>query len=194
MGTNSINWGVTMSFIDLMSNDVWTEADIIRRTESMIRSEYSLEHETILNRKALGSTLGTYQLTEEDQYELMRYTAVAENARVECQKAIHDMNVLQQVFAYEEAEKVLSVMSLEDALLFIETLRPEELVNEENGEILNNEELEAYDKSYDEASRVISQYGNNIEQNALDRFQAQTTIDSATDEVVEVVNMRKNTF
>lgn len=183
-----------MSFIDLMSNDVWTEADIIRRTESMIRSEYSLEHETILNRKVLGSTLGTYQLTEEDQYELMRYTAVAENARVEYQKAIHDMNVLQQVFAYEEAEKVLSVMSLEDALLFIETLRPEELVNEENGEILNNEELEAYDKSYDEASRVISQYGNNIEQNVLDRFQAQTTIDSATDEVVEVVNMRKNTF
>lgn len=183
-----------MSFIDLKSNDVWSDADILRRTESMIRSEFSLEEETILNRKALGSALGTYQLTEEEQYEMVRYTAVAENARVEYQKAIHDMNVLKQVFAYEEAEKILSVMSLEDALLFIETLRPEELISEETGEILNNEELEAYDKSYDEASRVISRYGNNIEQNVLHRSQAQTTIDSATDEVVEVVNMRKNTL
>ena len=183
-----------MSFIDLMSNDIWTEADILRRTESMIRSEFSLESESVLNRKATGTALGTYTLSEDEIYELIRYTAVAENARVEYQKAIHDMNMLKQVFAYEEAENILSVMSLEDALLFIETLRPEELISEETGEILNNEELEAYDKSYDEASRVILQYGNNIEQNVLNRSQAQTTIDSATDEVVEVVNMRKNTL
>lgn len=183
-----------MSFIDLKSNDVWSDADILRRTESMIRSEFSLEEETILNRKALGSALGTYQLTEEEQYELVRYTAVAENARVEYQKAIHDMSVLKQVFVYEEAEKVLSVMSLEDALLFVKTPRPEELINEETGEILNREELEAYDKSYDEASNVILKYGSDIDQNESDRSQAQTTIDSATDEVIVVVNMRKNTL
>lgn len=180
-----------MSFIDLMSNDIWTEADILRRTESMIRSEFSLESESILNRKATAATLDNYTLSEDEIYELVRYTAVAENARVEYQNAVKDMHLLHEVFKYEEAERVLSHMTLVDALAFVKTPRLTEIVNEETGEVVNQEELSAYDTTYNGAVSVISLYGDDIARNKADREEAQSVIDSASEGVKQVVEQRK---
>lgn len=188
MGTNSSNKDTTMSFINLMSNDVWSDADILRRTESMIRAEFSLDEETILNRKALGKALGTYEPTEEEQYELVRYTAVAENARVEYQAAVADMNLLKEVFVYEDASRVLNEMTLADAQAFIETPRPEEIFDEE-GNVTNQDELNVYDAAYNEAQQVISKY-ESIEQNESARASAQQVIDNSSQDVKDLFLLR----
>ena len=97
-----------MSFVDLMANDFWSEADIVRRTEALIRSEFSQEAETILNRKVLGMTLGTYQASDAEQAELLRYSEVAQSAQAEGLVARGDMDLLGQVFILEQAQRRLN--------------------------------------------------------------------------------------
>ena len=97
-----------MSFVDLMANDVWSEADIIRRTEAMIRSEFPAEGETILNRKITGAALGQYVLSQAEMIEVGRYKAVAEAAQIEGAAARADMALLAQVLAYEAALRDLA--------------------------------------------------------------------------------------
>ncbi len=97
-----------MSFIDLMANDVWSEADIIRRTEAMIRSEFPAEVETILNRKITGAALGQYVLSQAEMIEVGRYKAVAEAAQIEGAAARADMALLAKVLAYEAALRRLA--------------------------------------------------------------------------------------
>ena len=97
-----------MSFVDLMANDVWSEADIIRRTEAMIRSEFPAEVETILNRKIVASGMGQYELTQAEMIEVGRYKAVAEAAQIEGAAARADMALLAQVLAYEAALRALA--------------------------------------------------------------------------------------
>lgn len=178
-----------MSFIDLMSNDHWTAADIQRRTEFIIRSDFSLEDETILNRKALGMALGTYELTESEAYELQRYTAVAENARIEYNSAFADMNLLNQVFKIEEAKKIQKLTPLDEAIEFLETEVPEEILDEE-GTITNQKEITTYNENLNKAQQTISLYGSNIEayQDALNK--ANITVENATEEEINLYNLR----
>ncbi len=97
-----------MSFVNLIANDVWSETDIVRRTEALIRSEFSLEAETILNRKVLGITMGTYSASEAEQADLVRYAQVAEAAQLEGVVARTDMDLLSQVFILEQAQRRLN--------------------------------------------------------------------------------------
>lgn len=97
-----------MSFVNLLANDVWSEADIVRRTEAMIRSEFSADAETILNRKVSGMALGAYKPSAADQVEIARYNKTAHDAQVAGAKARADMALLQQVFAIEAAARRLS--------------------------------------------------------------------------------------
>lgn len=113
------------SFINLMADDIWSEADIIRRTEAMIRSEFSLEVETILNRKVSGMALGIYQPTVEEQIEIGRYQAAAQQAQAAGNAARADMALLHRVFVLESADRRLSQpLPPEDAT-------PEELAADE---------------------------------------------------------------
>ena len=98
-----------MSFVDLMANDIWSDADMTRRTEAMIRSEFSLEAETILNRKALGLSLGTYAPTPADQAEMQRYSQVAYAAQQAGVEARADMALLLEVFPMEDAQRRLDM-------------------------------------------------------------------------------------
>lgn len=105
-----------MSFINMMANDVWTEADIIRRTEAMIRSECSPELEAVINRKATGAALGAYVLTESDAAEMNRYAAVSAAAKTAGDEARADMALLLQVFPVEAAERRLAQPVVEPEL------------------------------------------------------------------------------
>lgn len=101
-----------MSFVDLMANDAWSDADILRRTEAMIRSEFSAEAEAIINRKAMGLALGTYQPTAEEFVELGRYQSVIEAARMAGNAARADMARLRVVMEMEQAARRLSQPAL----------------------------------------------------------------------------------
>jgi hypothetical protein len=92
------------SFIDLMANDVWSDADITRRTEAMIRTEFSAEAETILNRKALGLAMGNYEPSMQDLMDMARYNSVAMAAQAAGIAARADMALLLQALALEEAQ------------------------------------------------------------------------------------------
>jgi hypothetical protein len=90
-----------MSFVDVMANDVWTAADIVRRTEAIVRSQFSAEDEQILNRKVTGQMLGQYTLTPDEQAELSAFAAATEAARLQGSAARADMALLAQALAVE---------------------------------------------------------------------------------------------
>lgn len=91
------------SFVNLMADDVWSEADIVSRTEAIIRGQFSRETEDILNRKVTGVLLGQYTLSPTEQADLGRYAAASEQARAEGVAARADMALLLQALALEAA-------------------------------------------------------------------------------------------
>lgn len=95
------------SFINLMSDDVWSDADITRRTEAMVRAEFSADAEIILNRKVSGHGLGAYALTAEDAAEIQRFNAVVQAAAAAGALAHVDMAQLAQALAVEAAQAQL---------------------------------------------------------------------------------------
>lgn len=101
------------SFINLMANDVWSEADIVRHTEAMIYSQFSREQESILNRKATGAALGQYELTTSEMADLARYAQVTEDARQAGNAARQDMALLLQVLEVESAMRRLALPEVE---------------------------------------------------------------------------------
>lgn len=97
-----------MSFVDMMADRIWTDAEITNRTEAMVRSVMSLADELVLNRKVQGAALGQYTLTAEDQADMERLAQAGFAARQAGIEARYDMLVLNEVFEVEKAEKILA--------------------------------------------------------------------------------------
>ncbi len=97
-----------MSFIDLQGDVVWSEADITARTEAMVHAEFSVQEETILNRKVTGTVLGQWQMTPQEQGDLMRYAAVCLQAKQAGAEARADNALLRQALAVEAALRRLA--------------------------------------------------------------------------------------
>ena len=96
------------SFINMMANDVWSDVDIVHRTEAMIASEFSTSATAILNRKVTAATIGQYTLTEAEQLEIARYAQVCHAAAAEGIEARKDMALLQSALNYEKAHAVVT--------------------------------------------------------------------------------------
>lgn len=190
-----------MSFINLMANDIWSDADITRRTESMIRSEFGLDDETILNRKVLGISLGTYTPSQKDLADIERYNSVAIAAQLEGVAARQDMALLLQVFPLEEAQRRLDKPSIQSAWEFLQSTEPEPIV--ENDVVINQEDIDKYKAEKEIAFLVIQPYlielngemtidVSAIEKDNEERKAAQSVIDNASVEVRELFDLRKN--
>lgn len=198
------------SFINLMADDIWSEADIIRRTEAMIRSEFSLEVETILNRKVSGMSLGTYQPTEQDLADMARYDQVAKAAQAAGLAARADMALLLQVFPLETSQRRLDRMALSAAWDRLQLPKVQPVIDEATGQVTNADEI-ARDKEEREAARAVvaphlipdpsatPEEGEEapmvldpaaLEQDNAERAAAQGVIDTAAPEVVELFERR----
>lgn len=92
-----------MSFIDLMSHTIFTESDILKRTESMIRTYYSREQENILNRKMTGVMTGTYTLSESESMEIQDFSIKIMQARQVNIKATADNELLKKIIEVEKS-------------------------------------------------------------------------------------------
>jgi len=138
-----------MSFINLMANDIWPDADITRRTEAMVRTEFSLEAETILNRKVAGISLGQYTPTDADLDEMARFKVVVDDAQAAGVAARADMALLLDTMAYETAMKRLA-----------QPLPPEDATDEEKA------------------------------QDAAERAAAQSVVDAASQQVIDLYELR----
>jgi hypothetical protein len=98
------------SFVNLMGFDVWSEADIINRTEAMLRSKYSVQEELILNRKIAGMELGLYTMTPDEQAEMNDFNVTVFTSRAAGDAARADMALLQQALNVEAAQTALNAL------------------------------------------------------------------------------------
>lgn len=103
-----------MSFINLMADDVWSEADIINRTEAMIAAEFPPAQHAILQRKVQGQGLGVYELTLAEQAQLQRYGQISAEAGALADAARADMALLAQALAMEAAFRELAAIPDDD--------------------------------------------------------------------------------
>lgn len=104
-----------MSFIDLLSNTIWSESDIINRTEAMIASEFPPTRVNILQRKLQGQIVGQYTLTEQESLDVQHYTQVAYLAGVEADSARADNILLSKTIEYEKAKMRFNLPVVEDS-------------------------------------------------------------------------------
>ena len=212
----------TMSFVNLMANDVWSDADILRRTESMIRSEFSQDAETILNRKVMGMQLGTYTPTEEEMAELARYNSTVLAAQAEGVQARIDMALLNQVFPLEDAQRRLDRMSLTVAWDRLQLPVVEPIIDEITQAVTNAAEIaqdtmeramaqsaidpyiireelvdSALDSALDSAGAPVMPPVLDpvaVERDNAERAAAQAVIDNAPEDVKNLFDLRKTRY
>ena len=104
------------SFINLLGSDVWSEADIVNRTESMLRSEVSVAAEGILNRKIQGAMLGQYTLSLQEQAEIGHFAQITAMAQQAGEAARADMALLRNTLMLEAAQRrLLQPEAIDDA-------------------------------------------------------------------------------
>jgi hypothetical protein len=97
-----------MSFINLMASNVWSAADIVRRTEAELHGQISKESELILSRKMIGFSLGLMIPTAEEAAELTLYEMAAYQAQESGIAARSDMALLQSALDHEAAQRRLA--------------------------------------------------------------------------------------
>lgn len=138
-----------MSFINMLSNDIWTEQDITNRTEAMVRSVISVQDELVLNRKIQGAALNKYQLTQADAAQMELLAQAGYTAQQEGIAARTDMALLLQVFEVESAKKRLSLPAVEPEL-------------DEEGNVLNQEQIDIDLEERTKAQEVVSSASEDV--------------------------------
>lgn len=101
------------SFVNLLANDIWSDADITRRTEAMIRSHFSETQELILQRKIAGAQSGQYILTNEDKNDIARFQQVVLEAQQAGIDARQDMILLNEILIVEKSYQRLRLPLVE---------------------------------------------------------------------------------
>lgn len=123
-----------MSFVNMMSNDVWSSADIDNKVQALIRSRFSAEDELKAARLARLANPSA-----EDQ----AFTAAVDTWIADCvqqgRQARADMALLLEVFDVEAAERRLALPVVEPEL-------------DEEGNIINQDAIDA-----DQAERTAAQ-------------------------------------
>jgi hypothetical protein len=101
-----------MSFINLMGNDVWTDADIKARLHAEIRSEVTELTEIELNRALQGAMLGMHTLTQHERENIAHFKAATDRVDALGMSARADMILLSETMMVESARNRLSVTEL----------------------------------------------------------------------------------
>jgi hypothetical protein len=104
-----------MSFVDLLGDHVWTETDIVNRTEAMVRAVTPVIQQQIITRKVTAALIGKWELTPAEKAENDAYEQACIEAHQAGQAARRDMALLQRAFNYERAALLLSVPPADDA-------------------------------------------------------------------------------
>ena len=93
-----------MSFINLMADDVWTDADITNRARATIASAVSEARQNELRTIMLGHVAGLRTATPAELAEIMQVKALTEQAAAAAAQARADMALLSQVLAAEAGD------------------------------------------------------------------------------------------
>lgn len=188
-----------MSFVNLMGNDVWSEADIGNKVQALIRHRYSAEDElkaARLSRKG--------DATPEEQSFVASVDAVVEAAVAEGRQARLDNALLVEVLAYEVATNRLAQYRLADGKP--EVTREEQSRDEEGNLVFDEDGKPAMETIVVEpgippiTEFVLDENGNptdqpnpewpRVQQDDAERDEAQAIVDSATPEVLALFELR----
>ncbi len=93
-----------MSFVNLLGNDLWSETDIVNRTESILHSAVSKVDEQILSRKMIGFSLNLLIPSNVEQQQLTAYQEAGYAAQAAGFAARADMALLLETIALEKAQ------------------------------------------------------------------------------------------
>lgn len=137
-----------MRIVDLMSSDIWSDADITARTEALLRSQWSMQAQTILSRKALGVALGQFSLSSEEEAELAAFAEAGLSARLAGEQALSDMTLLRETLALEQCVIRLSRLPIKP------TYDKKSTVTNESQFALDSGERLAAQQSLDHASNL----------------------------------------
>lgn len=96
------------SFIDLMADHDWSDADILNRCEAMKRSQFSDQEEQILNRKEHGVERGLYVMSPDESAEQQAFEYLAFQLQQLRVQATADRDLLRAARAVEAAQADLA--------------------------------------------------------------------------------------
>jgi len=100
--------------IDLMKNDVWSEADIANRARETVASVVSEARQNELRTIMIGHVASLRTATADELAEIMRVKTLVETADDNTRAARLDMALLKSVMALERANVRLSLPVVED--------------------------------------------------------------------------------
>lgn len=100
-----------MSFINMLANDVWSDSDISRKVQALIRSKFSQEDELKAARLARQENK-----TDAENTFIVSVDSTIASALAEGKAAREDMALLTQVLNVEECKRILSLPEVEPIL------------------------------------------------------------------------------
>lgn len=100
--------------INLLSNNVWSERDIVAHTEALVHAVTPLTEENVLMRKSMAAAQGQWVLTDEEMQEIGAYSAACLNAHQVGIQMRLDNEKLKLVIAYEAALARLALPVIDD--------------------------------------------------------------------------------
>ncbi len=179
--------------IDKLASKTYDASEITYIAQFEIRSQLSQAQEDNLQRKILGSILGVYTLSADEQQEIDDYKALLLSVQTESAQAVIDNQLLIDAIAYESA-----VIRLQQYELSVG--RPEQTVyKNENGVQVVDYVIPAVAPLAATVEKVVYNGMNQttetvtnplIEHDEAERAAAQAIIDNASEEVLALVDLR----
>lgn len=109
-----------MSIVNLLKNDIWSEADIINAGRAAIYSQISFDRQQELQTIMLGHIAGLRTATMEELTEIAQVQAVTEAQVIANAEARADMALLNDVLAYEAALERLTCAPITEPATIME--------------------------------------------------------------------------
>ncbi len=192
-----------MSFVDLMSNVTYTPLQISKRLQEMEEQVYTKRSESVLNRIGTGVSLGKRPQIPEEAAAMDNFNTFMSGMETEADNARADNQLLKETLSYEASEQRLSQYVLLEGQVGVEAA--EATYDPETGEELTPEII--YVPHFDPLPEFVTtpiydedgfQTGTEEIRNPIiirdeaERLAAQTTIDSARQEVLDLAVLRRN--
>ena len=188
-------------WVDLYSNNIFTDAQLLRRYDQHIKTYFPTVTERAMNRRAMGQIKGKYNPTANEVLQEVAYETHCKNVRDDFDQAIIDNALLIEVIGYEQAEIRLARYILSVGVDYVPEIL--EVIDSETGEVLQEyipaiAEIEPLPliievTVYNEEGEVT---GTNmienplITQDILERSEAQAILEAANAEILNLVELR----
>ena len=109
-----------MSIVNLLKNDIWSEADIVNAGRAAIYSQISFDRQQELQTIMLGHIAGMRTATMEEMAEIAQVQAVTQAQVIANAAARADMALLNDVLAYEAALERLTCAPITEPATIME--------------------------------------------------------------------------